>query len=325
MSFNNYQMDASKTFKPIPGITAQEVRLLDWAMGLGGEAGEVLDIIKHSVFHDEAFNKMELAKELGDVLWYVSAIATTCCIDLGDIAALNSAKLNHRYLSGAYSAAESANRHAQENKFENTAIYQCLKARINNDSDVPFSVIVIGPDGSGKTTFTTALAERMKMERIKCDYRQDDKPKLAKSYLFNRTNVIYDRFYYPDDLVYSEVKDIQLEEHYKRELRNVLPLMVASNVVIVYLDASVQVLKDRADAWADDYVKVEDLEKIKQVYQRYLGELASAGLPVIELDSGDVLLDSPEYDLFVTNTMEDIKSRAKFFARPDILERREFF
>ena len=89
--FNDYQYEASKTFKPTKQLTPEQVRLLDWSTGLGGESGEVLDIVKHGIFHGEEFNKMELAKELGDVLWYVSAIATTCDIDLGDVAALNRA------------------------------------------------------------------------------------------------------------------------------------------------------------------------------------------------------------------------------------------
>ena len=44
--FNDYQYEASKTFKPTKTLTPEQVRLLDWATGLGGEAGEVLDVIK---------------------------------------------------------------------------------------------------------------------------------------------------------------------------------------------------------------------------------------------------------------------------------------
>ena len=113
--FNEYQAESSGIFKPVKQLTPQNVRLLDWAMGLGGESGEVLDLLKHAIFHkDTELNKMELAKELGDVLWYVSAIATTTGIDMADVAALNRAKLSHRFHGGGFNTAMSADRHARE-------------------------------------------------------------------------------------------------------------------------------------------------------------------------------------------------------------------
>ena len=157
--FNEYQQKSCGTFKPATELNAEQVHLLDWAMGLGGDSGEVLDLIKHAIFHKEkTLDKMELAKELGDVLWYVSAIATTCGIDLADVAVLNNAKLAHRYNNG-YSTEDSANRHAKETALKDTAIYKCLKARICNTQNAPLNVIVVGPDGSGKTTFTTAICK----------------------------------------------------------------------------------------------------------------------------------------------------------------------
>ncbi len=320
--FNDYQYEASKTFKPTKSLTPEQVRLLDWATGLGGEAGEVLDVIKHTIFHGEDSNKMNLAKELGDVLWYVSAIATTCNIDLGEVAALNRAKLNHRYISGKYSEAESANRHKQENAFEDTAIYKCLKARICNDDEIPFSVIVVGPDGSGKTTFTEALAAKMHMQRIKCDYRQEDKITQAKMYLFRESNTIYDRFYYPDELIYSDVKDIPLEDSYRRDMHDLISLLIAANVIVIYLDADLATLKERSVVWADDYVHVDQLERIKNGYERYLGEIAAAGVPVIELNTTEIPLGSTEWENFLDTISEDLKSRAKFFAQAEISGRR---
>lgn len=316
--FNDYQYEASKTFKPTKQLMPEQVRLLDWATGLGGESGEVLDIVKHGIFHGEEFNKMELAKELGDVLWYVSAIATTCDIDLGDVAALNRAKLNHRYISGKYSESESANRHKQENAFEDTAIYKCLKARICNTEEIPFSIIVVGPDGSGKTTFTKVLAKKLNMQRIKCDYRQEDKLTQAKMYLFMEANTIYDRFYYPDELIYSEVKNIPLDEEYKHDMHDLIALLIAANVIVIYLDADLSALKERSAVWADDYVQVDQLEHIKKTYSRYLGEIAAAGVPIIELDTSNIPLGSAEWEAFLDKTVEDIKSRAKFFAHAEI-------
>lgn len=320
--FNEYQYEASRTFKPTKELTSEQVRLLDWSTGLGGEAGEVLDLVKHAVFHNETFDKMALAKELGDVLWYVSAIATTCDIDLGDVAALNRAKLDHRYLSGKYSEEESANRHSQENRFEDTAIYKCLKSRICRTDYIPFSIIVIGPDGAGKTTFTKALAEHIEWERIKCDFRQEDKPSLALHYLCNKTNVIYDRFYWPDEFVYSEVKHIQLPDEYLKKLHAVLPLLSAANVVVLYMDADMDTLSDRAEKWEDDYVAVEQLKEIRNVYQRYLGELTAAGVPVLPLTTEHTEPGTPAWNDLLNVTYKAAQSRAKCAARGQLTERR---
>ena len=74
------------------------------ALGLAGETGEICEKIKKAirdeggVISDE--RRMLLAKELGDVLWYVSTLATELGLDLDEIAAGNLAKLVARKQSG---------------------------------------------------------------------------------------------------------------------------------------------------------------------------------------------------------------------------------
>tara|TARA_R100001377_G_scaffold32694_1_gene17820 strand:- start:1668 stop:2012 length:345 start_codon:yes stop_codon:yes gene_type:complete len=70
------------------------------ALGLAGEAGEVCEKIK-KIMRDQnghltEENAQELSKELGDVLWYVSAIATEINMSLSCIAEENMAKLQDR-------------------------------------------------------------------------------------------------------------------------------------------------------------------------------------------------------------------------------------
>ena len=70
------------------------------ALGLAGEAGEVCEKIK-KVMRDQnghltEGNAQELSKELGDVLWYVAAIATEINMSLSAIAEDNMAKLQDR-------------------------------------------------------------------------------------------------------------------------------------------------------------------------------------------------------------------------------------
>jgi len=203
INITDYTTQALMTVKD---HTSKEMAIADWALGLGGETGEVIELLSSG-----EPNKMELAKELGDILWYTIALAnevninfpsnafeeldifvnrshcTTCLTDtnprqtavlsimtntcaaqekmkhaimhkegyegnsiegklsnilagiatvakhsgftLYNVAELNAAKLAHRYNvknGGQYSVAASADRHATESKFEDTAEFKAL-------------------------------------------------------------------------------------------------------------------------------------------------------------------------------------------------------
>lgn len=284
----DYQKLSSGTFKPAEAIEDEKiVHLLDWCLGLSGETGEVLDLVKHNVFHKEKADLMELAKELGDVMWYVSAICTTCEISLDDVQKLNILKLQHRYNKG-YSTKDSAARHGKEQELKDLPAYKILQARITQQS-APVNVIVIGPDGAGKTTLINRLHTYLGMPVHKCDYRTEDKVAMAKEYLENDIDVIYDRFFFPDDLVYSNVKH-QAPSDYSE----VVNLLTKSNPVIIYISAPMDVLIERSKAWADDYVSVEELDKIKEEYGGWLDYLDDF-LPVLRINNV-APLDSSEYD-----------------------------
>jgi NTP pyrophosphatase (non-canonical NTP hydrolase) len=93
MEFNKYQELASTT------ATYKE-KIIYPTLGLNGEAGEIAEKVKKilrdkdGVF-DEAF-KLELAKELGDQLWYVAALASDLGLNLDDVAEMNIKKLASR-------------------------------------------------------------------------------------------------------------------------------------------------------------------------------------------------------------------------------------
>lgn len=129
IDFNKYQNGACGTFKSHVALTPEQARLLDWGLGLCGEAGETSELLKHHIFHDEKLDKMKLAKELGDILWYVAAICQTTQIPMEACAALNLAKLEHRH-GKAFSAAASSVRHEREEVFTNTEIYKQLQTMI---------------------------------------------------------------------------------------------------------------------------------------------------------------------------------------------------
>lgn len=70
------------------------------AMGLAGEAGECVDIIKKHLFHDHELDLEKLKYELGDVLWYVALMCTVTGISMGDVMFANISKLQNRYPDG---------------------------------------------------------------------------------------------------------------------------------------------------------------------------------------------------------------------------------
>lgn len=125
MDFKTYQKGTTATFKPHRVLTAKDAEQLDWTLGLPGEVGEVVELIKHNIFHNEPMDKMKLAKEIGDVLWYIAALCKSYDIPLESCAELNLAKLQHRH-GGSFSFSKSADRHAREAAFEETEEYARL-------------------------------------------------------------------------------------------------------------------------------------------------------------------------------------------------------
>ena len=106
MQINEYQKLAMVTVNK--ELTKKEM-LVNSVMGLNGEAGEVIDIVKKYLFHGHELKKEELIKELGDVAWYLAEAATALDIDLETILVLNIEKLKKRYPEG-FSVESSVNR-----------------------------------------------------------------------------------------------------------------------------------------------------------------------------------------------------------------------
>lgn len=94
MEFRSYQKKAGRTLDP---TTPTGKALAHFALGLGGEAGEVLEPIKKFLFCNKSLVVGELAAELGDVLWYVAALCTTLGLDMGAVAEGNLRKLEERH------------------------------------------------------------------------------------------------------------------------------------------------------------------------------------------------------------------------------------
>ena len=123
MEFKDYQ---KKIYRAIPDHESQKDEVLHWAIGLSEECGEVMSVLKHHYYGGEDFNREELIKEIGDVLWYTAALCTAAHINMDATAQLNVEKLLHRFPGGEFNDNRSKERHSLEVKFSETTRYKEL-------------------------------------------------------------------------------------------------------------------------------------------------------------------------------------------------------
>lgn len=97
MLFDEYQ---EKVAEFASGDLPRDVALTVWALGLCGEAGQVADHIKKHVGHGHPLNREYVKKELGDLLWYISALADWLDMSIESIAIQNIDELEEQYPDG---------------------------------------------------------------------------------------------------------------------------------------------------------------------------------------------------------------------------------
>ena len=98
MTINEYQTAALRTAQT-DKLTAREL-LLNSALGLCGESGEVSDLVKKHRFQGHDLELDHVAKELGDISWYLAVGAYSIGYDLEKILQMNVDKLKARYPDG---------------------------------------------------------------------------------------------------------------------------------------------------------------------------------------------------------------------------------
>lgn len=99
MTFDEYQKIARST-----AVYDNDLGIIYTALGLAGEAGEVVEHIKKMVRDSNRIPTPErrdaIRKELGDVLWYVANMASDLEISLDDVVQTNIAKITDRKTRG---------------------------------------------------------------------------------------------------------------------------------------------------------------------------------------------------------------------------------
>lgn len=97
MTVNEYQELALRTSnKELTPLG----HMIEGTMGLCGEAGEAIEIVKKHYAHGHELDKAHLATELGDVAWYLAETAAAIGYDLETVFQMNIDKLKKRYPDG---------------------------------------------------------------------------------------------------------------------------------------------------------------------------------------------------------------------------------
>lgn len=97
MRVNEYQEAAMATLNP--ALDKKNV-LINSVMGLCGESGEAIDIVKKWLMQGHELDKDHLIKELGDVAWYLAEAATALDVPLETVLQGNLDKLRQRFPNG---------------------------------------------------------------------------------------------------------------------------------------------------------------------------------------------------------------------------------
>lgn len=107
MTINEYQQLALRT----ESHTNSDLdRILQGVMGLAGESGECVDLVKKFIFQGHSLDSEHLMKELGDVAWYLALTADAIGCTLEEVLEANVKKLEDRYPDGRFEAGKSINR-----------------------------------------------------------------------------------------------------------------------------------------------------------------------------------------------------------------------
>ena len=117
LTLNEYQLEALRTESDNGiDITSTKYKVHPFAaklnnglQGLNGEAGEAIDILKKHIYQGHELDIEHIAKELGDVAWYLAVSAYAIGYDLETICQMNIDKLKDRY-PGGFDADLSMNR-----------------------------------------------------------------------------------------------------------------------------------------------------------------------------------------------------------------------
>jgi NTP pyrophosphatase (non-canonical NTP hydrolase) len=113
-NFHAYLAFVSALKKPpevlIKEMTAAKADATHMALGIAGEAGELVDAIKKWAIYNKDLDVTNVKEELGDLAFYMTGLMELLGIQLTDVIDMNVAKLQKRYDSLTYTDADATAR-----------------------------------------------------------------------------------------------------------------------------------------------------------------------------------------------------------------------
>lgn len=87
----------------IDELTPEKAHQLHMAVGISGEAGELIDAVKKSAIYNKPLDRENVIEELGDIEFYMEGLRQSLNITREETIYANIAKLGKRYAGGKYS------------------------------------------------------------------------------------------------------------------------------------------------------------------------------------------------------------------------------
>lgn len=94
----------------VDNMTPDDAALLHMAIGICGEAGELLDAVKKSVIYRKPLDRDNVIEELGDLEFYMAGLRQCVSVGRETVLSANIRKLSTRYSSGTYSDQQAQSR-----------------------------------------------------------------------------------------------------------------------------------------------------------------------------------------------------------------------
>lgn len=110
MEANVFQKKALYSLNP--NLDKKDI-LINSVMGLCGESGEAIDIVKKWLAQGHELDKNHLANELGDIAWYLAEACYALDLSLDEVLNMNIEKLKKRYPNG-FEVEKSINRNKND-------------------------------------------------------------------------------------------------------------------------------------------------------------------------------------------------------------------
>ena len=108
----------------------KSIRILHGAMGITGEAGEIMEMLKKHLNYNRELDLLDLKEELGDICWYMAIILDELDSSFEEIMYINIKKLSKRYSKGfSESAANNRDKEAER------AVIKKAAEEVMNEND----------------------------------------------------------------------------------------------------------------------------------------------------------------------------------------------